>query len=76
MSLFGYDPAGDYQALTREIGFRRINLAVPADSLLLQKAVGTVPHTGGKRFDATTEHYRTLLRWLETGAPDDGGIDV
>lgn len=73
LSLFGYDPAGDYQALTREIGFRRVNLAVPADSLLLQKAVGTVPHTGGKRFDATTEHYRTLLRWLETGAPDDGG---
>lgn len=73
LSLFGFDPAGDYQRVTRELGFRRINLAVPAESLLMQKAVGGVPHTGGKLFDQNSPYYATLLRWLEAGAPDDAG---
>jgi hypothetical protein len=73
LSLFGYDPAGDYHALTRELGFRRINLAVPAESLLLQKATGAVPHSGGKRFEVTTEYYATLLHWHEAGAANDPG---
>ena len=30
-----------------------------------------MPHTGGKRFDADSEYYATLLRWLEAGAPHD-----
>lgn len=71
LSLFGYDPQGDYHRITREIGIRRINLAVPADSLLVEKSIGTVPHTGGKRFDAESEYCDTLLRWLEAGAPND-----
>ncbi len=73
LSLFGYDPAGDYFRLTRELGFRRINLAMPRESLLLQKATGSVPHTGGKLFDDRSEYYQTLYRWLEAGAPDDAG---
>jgi hypothetical protein len=32
LSLFGFDPAGDYYRVTRELGARRINLAVPAES--------------------------------------------
>jgi hypothetical protein len=32
MSLFGFDPQGDYQRITREIGVRRINLAIPDQS--------------------------------------------
>ncbi|HEX3998558.1 MAG TPA: DUF1549 and DUF1553 domain-containing protein [Pirellulales bacterium] len=71
ISLFGFDPDGDYTRLTREIGFRRINLALPRDSLLLEKSVGHVPHTGGKRFDEASEYYQTVLRWLEAGAPKD-----
>jgi hypothetical protein len=50
ISLFGYDPKGDYQRVTREFAGRRINLALPEESLLLTKAIGTVPHTGGKLF--------------------------
>ncbi|MHC4402179.1 MAG: hypothetical protein ACYTG0_21135 [Planctomycetota bacterium] len=73
LSLFGFDPEGDYHRLTREIGFRRLNLAVPEASLLMEKAVGSVPHTGGKRFDADSEHYATLLEWLRDGAPNDSG---
>jgi hypothetical protein len=72
LSLFGYDPAGDYFRLTRAIVGRRVDLAVPEKSLLLEKATGAVAHTGGKLFDTTHEDYRTLLRWLKAGAPDDG----
>ena len=51
LSLFGFDPAGDYHRLTRELPGRRIDLASPKESLLFLKAVGGVPHTGGKRFE-------------------------
>lgn len=73
LSLFGFDPEGDYYRLTREIPFRRINLALPEQSLLLEKATGNVPHTGGKRFEAQSEYYRTLLSWLQAGAAKDQG---
>lgn len=73
LSLFGYDPGGDYHRLTREISFRRINRALPAESLLLEKSIGAVPHTGGKRFEAGGEYYQTVLGWLQSGAPNDPG---
>jgi hypothetical protein len=72
LSLFGYDPAGDYHRLTRAIVGRRVDLAVPEKSLLLEKSVGAVAHTGGKLFDTAHDDYKTLLRWLKAGAPDDG----
>ena len=72
LSLFGYDPAGDYRALLREIPGRRINLAMPAESLLLAKATGSVPHTGGRLFDKDSESYRQLSRWIEQAAEFDG----
>jgi hypothetical protein len=73
LSLFGYDPDGDYHRLTHEIAFRRINLAIPSESLLLEKATGAVPHTGGKRFENGSAYYATVLRWLEQGAAPDSG---
>ena len=33
LSLFGYDPVGDYYRLTRQIVGRRVDVAVPAESL-------------------------------------------
>ncbi len=65
ISLFGYDPAGDYRRITREIGMRRINLAVPEESLFLTKATGKVPHTGGKLFDPDSVYYAMILEWLK-----------
>jgi len=73
LSLFGFDPAGDYFRTTREQATRRINLANPEASLLLEKAAGSVPHTGGKLFEKDSDYYATLLRWLETGAEMDEG---
>jgi hypothetical protein len=71
LSLFGYDPEGDYNRITREMGARRINLAMPDQSLLLLKATGSVPHTGGKRFDRTSDFYKAVIQWLDAGAPQD-----
>lgn len=73
LSLFGFDPDGDYHRLTREISGRRINLALPEECLMLSKATGKVPHTGGTRFDENSEYFRMLSRWLESGAPRDTG---
>src|SRR6202162_1075113 len=60
LSLFGYDPAGDYYRLTQQIPGRRIDLAVPEQSLLLLKAIGAVPHSGGRRFKHDTEYCNNL----------------
>jgi hypothetical protein len=71
LSLYGFDPSGDYFRLAREIPGRRINRAIPEASLLLRKATGEVPHSGGERFATTSPYYQTLLRWLREGAQDD-----
>ncbi|MEM7235545.1 MAG: DUF1549 and DUF1553 domain-containing protein, partial [Planctomycetota bacterium] len=71
LSLFGFDPDGDYYRITREMSGRRIDLALVHDSLLLEKGAGRVTHSGGKRFDEKGELYGTLVRWLEAGAPAD-----
>lgn len=71
LSLFGFDPLGDYQRITREIGIRRVNLAVPDQSLILLKATGAVQHTGGKKIEPGSKHYQTILAWLQAGAPAD-----
>jgi len=71
LSLFGYDPAGDYFRLTQQIVGRRIDLAVPEQSLILLKATGAVRHSGGLRFTTDSAYYDTILRWIESGAPDD-----
>jgi hypothetical protein len=73
LSLFGFDPDGDYFRLTRELNGRRINLALVHDSLVLEKSGGRVSHTGGKRFSEDSELYGTLARWLEARAPRDPG---
>src|SRR4029077_17194729 len=71
LSLFGFDPDGDHYRLTREINGRRINLAIPAEGLLMEKAGGKVPHTGGQRIKEGDEYWNTLIRWHEAGVPLD-----
>jgi hypothetical protein len=71
LSLFGFDPEGDYYRLTREQIGRRINLAIPEESLVIQKGLGVVQHTGGVRFGTNSDLCKTLLTWLNAGAPKD-----
>ncbi|MEI6257399.1 MAG: DUF1549 domain-containing protein [Planctomycetota bacterium] len=75
LSLFGFDPAGDYHRITRELPGRRIDLGNPQASLLLAKATGAVPHTGGKRFAADSDLARRLEQWIAAGAIDDPAPD-
>jgi hypothetical protein len=72
LSLFGYDPDGDHFRLTQELPGRRIDYSVPEASLLVEKAVGEVPHTGGKRFDRDSEIYKDLVEWVAADCPNDG----
>ncbi|HEY1190338.1 MAG TPA: DUF1549 and DUF1553 domain-containing protein, partial [Gemmata sp.] len=69
LSLRGYDPDSDWFVLTRQALARRVDLANPADSLLLKKATRTRPHAGGERFAEDSPHYKLLLAWLKAGAP-------
>jgi hypothetical protein len=71
LSLFGFDPEGDHFRLTRELSGRRINLALPEESLLLTKTSGKVPHTGGQKIKENDEYYDAILRWLRADAPAD-----
>ncbi len=73
LSLYGFDPKGDYHRLTREMMGRRINLAVPDDCLLTNKATGAVAHSGGSLMTRESQYYRTIMRWLEAGATEDVG---
>ena len=49
LSLSGYDPEGDYQALVRDVGQRRVSLLAPEQSLFLTKATGRTPHMAAAR---------------------------
>ena len=71
LSLFGYDPNADYHRITRELAGRRINLATPEDCLLVNKALGKVPHSGGQRIEEGSREYRILIDWLAKGAEPD-----
>jgi hypothetical protein len=73
LSLRGEDPVADYEAVARELVGRRVNTTSPADSLVLLKPSTAVPHEGGLRLDAGSEHYEVLRRWIDDGARDDRG---
>ena len=73
LSLYGFDPSGDYHRITREMPGRRIDLALPDDCLLINKATGNVSHTGGALVKRDSEYYATLIRWLKDGAKNDAG---
>lgn len=68
LSVFGFDPEADYQALVMEARGRRVSTAQPEQSLLLLKGTAQIPHGGGKRLERGSLPYRRLVRWLKEGA--------
>ena len=77
LTLYGFDPKGDHFRLTTEMAGRRVNLALPEESLLVTKAIGAVPHTGGKLFKEGSPFHETLVKWIRDGAKfDEGEIPV
>jgi len=67
LSLRGYDPLADHQALTDDIEGRRFNRAAPEQSLMLLKPSGGVPHQGGVVTQVGDPHYRILHDWIADG---------
>ncbi len=71
LSLRGYDPIYDVRAFTDDIGSRRVNLASPDNSLLLQKCTSSVPHEGGQLTNTQSQYYRIVRDWIANGAKLD-----
>ncbi len=69
LTLRGYDPDADYDTLTRQAVGRRVSLADPASSLILQKATFGIPHGGGKKFAKDSLEYKIIFDWIAGGAP-------
>jgi hypothetical protein len=69
ISLLGFVPEMDYQALVKEDRGRRLFPASPDHSLLLLKATGRVAHGGGKRLEAGSDEYKLIRRWIASGTP-------
>jgi len=69
LSLLGFEPDWDHSALIKQARGRRVFPASPDKSLLLLKAVGQVPHGGGKRLEVDSDDYRVLRAWIGSGAP-------
>jgi hypothetical protein len=70
LSLFGFDPAFDYNAIVKEARGRRVFPAQPDASLILRKPSGAMPHGGGKRFGRDSDAYQVLRRWIQQGMPE------
>jgi hypothetical protein len=77
LSIFGFDPAADFDVLVKEGRGRRVFTLAPERSLLLRKATSEIPHGGGRRIDKDGLRYRRLLRWITEGArfvPDTAAV--
>lgn len=77
LSLFGYDPAKDHHALTRDSLGRRIDVINPEQSLVLLKATGKAPHDGSVRFGSDSWQFKVVKTWIAGGAkwtPGSGAV--
>lgn len=68
LSLLGFDANMDFDAIVKNARGRRVTVSSPAESLLLTKATGKLPHGGGVRFTETDQDYQLLLRWIQQGS--------
>ncbi len=69
LSLRGYDPEFDYNALLYDLAGRRFNRADPGKSLILAKPSQEVAHGGGQRFTKDSAYYKTIYAWIAQGVP-------
>jgi hypothetical protein len=71
LSLFGYEPELDYQAIVTNSDGRRINRKNPDESLILRKPTYAIPHGGGERFKKGSLEYNAILEWIQQGSQYD-----
>lgn len=75
LSVFGFDPLADYQALVLESRGRRISPANPSKSLVYQKGLAMMPHGGGMKIEPGSYRDHRLLRWIKEGASFVSAMD-
>jgi hypothetical protein len=69
LSLLGFEPEIDFNALVKESRGRRVFPAAPERSLILTKPTGQVAHGGGKRMEIGSDEYKLVRRWIAAGMP-------
>lgn len=69
LSVFGYQPAEDREAMVRDRQQRRVNFLQPEKSLLLKKPTMQIPHGGSLRVKKGSADYQILAAWIRNGAP-------
>ena len=75
LSLFGFDPAFDYDQIVRSNEGRRVVVSDPERSILLAKPSLVMEHGGGERLKLSGPHYARVRQWLEDGAPEPASAD-
>jgi hypothetical protein len=71
LSLRGYDPEFDYQALVNDISGRRFNRAKPEESLMLLKPLAEVPHEGRQVIKPDSREFKLLRDWIAQGTKSE-----
>jgi hypothetical protein len=67
LSLRGYDPDFDYEALIADFSGRRFDRVNPANSLMLLKPSGGVAHEGGRVLRTDSDYYAVIKQWIAEG---------
>ena len=67
LSLRGYDPEFDYQALINDLSGRRFNRVKVEESLMLLKPTAEVPHEGRQPLKPGSREYQILRQWIVQG---------
>ena len=68
LSLRGYDPDYDYQALINDLSGRRFNRVNADESLMLLKPLAEVPHEGRQAIKPGSRYHSVLRQWIAEGA--------
>jgi hypothetical protein len=69
LSVFGFDPQADYEAIVKASRGRRVSFSNPELSLFLRKPSMGERHEGGLRVESGSVEYALLEHWIESGAP-------
>jgi hypothetical protein len=69
LSLWGADPAADYETLVHAFEGRRVNTVRPTSSLIFAKPTGYLDHGGGHVLAEDGPGAERLLEWIRSGAP-------
>lgn len=76
LSLRGYNPEADYNAIARHARGRRIELADPGRSLLIAKPSTALPHKGGLRLPRDSDDYQLVVDWISSGIKPPSSEDA